>query len=416
MRPALRTTGWILVASLIVLLAGEVLRVYWIMPFPGSQRGQTLDLAYALHRAIWAIRIVAGAVAGAATARLLARGGRFARIATVAGVAGLGYVAYQANGPMSADVMFRQPGTLTFTSARELRTAGSPTLPANALVVGIELSHPQGATRSRAYPIRYLGYHHQVRDEVARQEVMVTYCTVCRSGRVYRPLVDGRVESFRLVGMDHWNAMFEDATTGSWWRQANGEAVTGPLAGKRLEEIPSRQMTWAAWSALHPETEVMNPDPEFAERYARMEGFDEGTNDSALTGRDPASWAEKSWVVGVVAGNQSRAFDWNELARDRIIADRVGDSPVLLLLGADGASFSVFEMRTERDSAELPLDLEPTADLSRFRDRTTGTIWSETGIALDGPDAGARLQPLAAYQEFWHSWRTFHPESTARRE
>jgi hypothetical protein len=94
----------------------------------------------------------------------------------------------------------------------------------------------------------------------------------------------------------------------------------------------------------------------------------------------------------------------------------VGVDPVLLLLGADGASFSAFEMRTGPGTPELALDLEPTADLSRFRDRTTGNHWSETGIALDGPNAGARLQPLAAYQEFWHSWRTFHPETTARRQ
>ena len=31
--------------------------------------------------------------------------------------------------------------------------------------------------------------------------------------------------------------MFEDATTGSWWRQANGEAVAGPLEGMTLPEV-----------------------------------------------------------------------------------------------------------------------------------------------------------------------------------
>ncbi len=42
MRTTVRTTGWILLAALLLLLTAEVLRVYWIMPFPGSQRGQTL--------------------------------------------------------------------------------------------------------------------------------------------------------------------------------------------------------------------------------------------------------------------------------------------------------------------------------------------------------------------------------------
>ena len=403
-----RAAGWIFACALLVLLAGEVLRIYWIMPFPGSQRGATLGFAYALHRAIWVLRIVAGAAALVAAAQLVARGGRVARIATIVGLIAIGVVAYEANGPMSADVMFRPPSSLTFSSARDLHAAQSPPLPPSALVVGLVLVDSDGVRHARAYPIRYIGYHHQVRDEVAGQPVLVTYCTVCRTGRVFRPVVRGKVESFRLVGMDHWNAMFEDATTGSWWRQATGEAVAGPLLGERLEEIPSHQMTWSAWAAAHPATDLMNPDPRFTERYEHMAGFDEGTNESRLTGRDPESWREKSWVVGVVAGGQARAFDWNDLVHQRALSDRVGDQDIVLLLAADGASFMAFEAPG--------LDLVPTADLSRFVDRDSGRAWTAAGIALDGAAGGADLQPLPAYQEFWHSWRTFHPETTARRD
>jgi hypothetical protein len=63
---------------------------------------------------------------------------------------------------------------------------------------------------------------------------MITYCTVCRTGRVFEPVVNGKFEKFRLVGMDHFNAMFEDVTTKSWWRQVTGEAITGKLKGQQL--------------------------------------------------------------------------------------------------------------------------------------------------------------------------------------
>lgn len=92
-----------------------------------------------------------------------------------------------------------------------------------------------------AYPIQFIGYHHQVRDTVGGQPVMVTYCTVCRTGRVFLPKVQGAAETFRLVGIDHFNAMLEDARTGTWWRQATGEAVGGPLRGEVLPEIASTQ-------------------------------------------------------------------------------------------------------------------------------------------------------------------------------
>lgn len=405
--PPRRTAGLIFAFALLALLAAEVLRVYWIMPFPGSQQGNTVDVAYALHRWIWGIRVLAGVAALWAAARLLARGRWLARGLAVLGLALAGFVAYQTNGPMSADVMFRQPTALTFA------TTGKGAVAPGALVVGVALADATGRTQARAYPIQLIGYHHQVRDVVAGQPVMVTYCTVCRTGRVFSPLVDGTADTFRLVGMDHWNAMFEDARTGSWWRQATGEAVTGPRKGERLAEIPSRQMTWAAWSALHPGSDVLQPDPQFAPRYARMEGFAEGTNESALTGRDARSWQRKSWVVGVLAGHAARAFDWNELVRERAINDQVGNLPALLLLGADGVSFHAFDARP--GGTHPRLELERTADPARFRDRASGATWNETGLALDGPHAGTRLTAVPAYQEFWHSWQTFRPATTARK-
>ena len=62
-----------------------------------------------------------------------------------------------------------------------------------------------------------------------------------RSWGRFGPEIDGTTEEFRLVGMDHFNAMFEDKTTGSWWRQATGEAVTGPRKGMALKEYPIYQ-------------------------------------------------------------------------------------------------------------------------------------------------------------------------------
>jgi hypothetical protein len=38
-----------------------------------------------------------------------------------------------------------------------------------------------------------------------------------------------------------------------------GEAVVGPLAGKRLSWMPSDVMTWKAWRGTHPETTVLKP-------------------------------------------------------------------------------------------------------------------------------------------------------------
>jgi hypothetical protein len=133
---------------------------------------------------------------------------------------------------------------------------------------------------ARAYPLMFIGYHHQVHDSVGGKDVLVTYCTVCRSGRVFSPLVDGTRERFRLVGMDSFNAMFEDETHGSWWRQATGAAVTGPRKGIRLVAIPSRQLTLREWLASHPASLVMQADASAvaADRYPKDDAFEKGTS------------------------------------------------------------------------------------------------------------------------------------------
>ncbi len=394
-----------------LVLAGlfEVLRIYWIMPFPGSQRGQTLGWAYFFDNWIWLFRLVVGAALLVGGARLWARGGWWVRVPALFACGLFAALAFQTNGPQSAEGMFRQPTVLSFSSATSARLAWDD------LVIGVELEGPDGSRKARAYPLRMIAHHHQVRDFVAGQAIMVTYCSVCRSGRVWSPVVDGKPDHFRLVGMDHWNAMFEDERTGTWWRQASGEAVIGPLRGRQLSEIPSVQMGWEAWKSLHPGTDALDPDPDFVAKYEGLEAFERGTISSSLLGRDTASWGEKSWVVGVVADGAARAFDWNELVREKVVRDQVGAIPVVLMLGADGTSFYAFDARPPFPPGAPPLALERTSHDSTFFDPLSHTHWTDSGFGLDDPYRGSRLTPLPAYQEFWHSWRTFNPATSARR-
>src|SRR5690606_5669593 len=231
------------------------------------------------------------------------------------------------NFKMAADQMFLAPRSLIMApwadNAVEL----------GRLVLGIEIDGD-----ARAYPIQFIGYHHQVTDTVAGQPVLVSYCTVCRTGRVFSPFVDGVQEEWRLVGMDQFDAMFEDRSTRSWWRQANGEALVGPRAGTVLTEWPSRQVTLAQWLALHPNSRIMQADPELQDRYSSSYAYEDGTSTSRLTGSDTTSWAEKSWVVGITVGGESRAYDWNRLRRERLINDELGGVPLVLVLASDEKS------------------------------------------------------------------------------
>ena len=41
---------FLLTLALLFLFAVEILRVYFIMPFPGSQRANTIDIAYFINK------------------------------------------------------------------------------------------------------------------------------------------------------------------------------------------------------------------------------------------------------------------------------------------------------------------------------------------------------------------------------
>jgi Protein of unknown function (DUF3179) len=263
------------------------------------------------------------------------------------------------------------------------------------IVIGVE---QQG--EARAYPIQYLGYHHQVRDTIAGKPIMVTYCTVCRTGRVFEPVVDGHAEQFRLVGMDHFNAMFEDQTTGSWWRQATGEAISGPLKGHILPEMPATQTGLAQWLALFPNSKIMQPDAAFQVEYDSMSNYEIGRRTGTLTRKDSVSWQPKSWVAGIVCGTASKAYDWNELQKAHIINDIIDNQPITIVLLSDNKSLFAFKRTTPDQQLQLSQNL--------LSDGTTA--YNLLGVSANA--AMPNLKHINVYQEYWHSWKTFHPNTT----
>lgn len=380
--------------GLVFLIIIEIARVYYIMPFPGSQVDEALDLAYFLHQNIWLLRAV-GIIVLIYPAVQLVRDKRMMYKATaIVLLVFWMIVVYAFNFRFLADKMFLEPKQVTLVGADQNKV--SP----DKLVLGITING-----KAKAYPIEIIGYHHQVRDTLAGTEVMITYCTVCRTGRVYEPVVNGKTELFRLVGMDHFNAMFEDASTGSWWRQVSGEAVAGSLKGQVLEEVPSQQMTLKMWLALYPGSLILQPDSAFKDRYAELEEYDEGTIEGMLEHTDSLSWNEKSWVVGVSLGLFSRAYDWNDLEKIRVVNDAIEGTPIALTLAADSLSFHVMSRIVQNDTLSFVFQDSIMID-SKYQ-----TQWTLGGRCVSGKYEGEQLPPIQAYQEFWHSWRTFHPST-----
>lgn len=365
------------------LILFEIANVYFIMPMPGSQQMNSIDLAYFLYSYRWVFRILFAVMLLVG----LIKSGWKRKWVPFIPVVFIAIVIYMTNFKMAADAMFRQPKQLIMARVSDNK------VDSNRLVIGVTING-----ESKAYPIQYIGYHHHVQDTLGGKPILVTYCTVCRTGRVYEPVINGKHETFRLVGMDHFNAMIEDAATKSWWRQATGEAITGKLKGTNLPELLSTQTSLAKWMKLHPQTLIMQADPSFVKQYDTSFRFENGKSKSKLTGTDSLSWKRKSWVIGIQIGKETKAYDWNKLKESRIIHDTLNQLPVLLILSMDHSSFFAFERPTANAKFTISND---TILLNGKRYQINGT----------GIDTNFNLKPLPAYQEFWHSWKIFHPQS-----
>jgi hypothetical protein len=92
----------------------------------------------------------------------------------------------------------------------------------------------------------------------------------------------------------------------------------------------------------------------------------------------------------------SKAYDWNRLRRERVVNDVIGETPVVVVLGADSLSYFAF--------------LRPDA-ATRFDARGDSIVAGGHAYAMSGNGAVGKLEPINASQEFWHSWRTFQPKT-----
>ena len=384
----------IAILGLLLLILFECARVYLIMPMPGSQNFDSIEIAYFLGSNKWIIRFIGYLMVSVPLVLILRNGIKKEKLIIGGLTAMYLIVFYVFTFQMEADKMFYQPTKVVTTSLSKNK------IPDNKLVIGVVID-----SVASAYPIQLIGYHHQVVDNINGHPIMVTYCTVCRTGRIYSLIVNGKQETFRLVGMDHFNAMFEDATTKSWWRQSTGECIAGPLKGYKLKEFKSEQLILSAWARIHPNTQILQPDPLFKEEFEQMDTYDKGISRGDLTKRDTASWKIKSWVLGIQDGANAKTYDWNQLTKQRIIQDSLPNNPIVILLENDTASFHAYSRIVNKEILIFHKKQDSIWDVN------TGSKWNYEGVCVDGKLKGNRLKSVRCYQEFLHSWEFFHPQS-----
>jgi len=279
---------------------------------------------------------------------------------------------------------------------------------------------------ARAYPLQILTHHEIVNDRMAGTAVAVTFCPLCYSALVFERTLDGEAVEFGVSGLlRRSDLVMYDRKTETLWQQLTGEAIVGDLTGQTLKQLPSQIVSFRQFGEVHPEGEVLSRDTGYNRSYGRnpYAGYDDIDNkpfayDGPIDDRLPPM--EK--VVAVSVGNVHKAYPHSKTEEERVIHDTIGEQP-LVVFHAPGAlsaldaariedsketgSTGVFDPRVEGRTLQFSY-----VDRGRFRDAETGSTWSVTGEAVDGPLAGTQLDRVQHGDYFAFAWLAFRPDAT----
>ncbi|MFW6069590.1 MAG: DUF3179 domain-containing protein [bacterium] len=272
------------------------------------------------------------------------------------------------------------------------------------LVIGLALEDD-----ARAYPVRLLSSHEIVNDVVGGRPVAVTWCPLCYSALVFDRVVE-RELTFGVSGyLFRNNLVMYDHQTNTLWSQILAQGIRGALKGETLELVPSQLMEWGQWKAQYPHTRVLS-----AERMGQEAGNVEdpyaGYYASDLAGITGSGGDDrlraKELVVGLVVDNQARAYPLSALKERTPINDALASVPVLLLYDREAEAVRVYSRRVDGQVLTF------VAGEGAVRDESSGSRWdASSGVALEGPLRGARLQRLSAPLVYWFAWSAIYPQT-----
>ena len=222
--------------------------------------------------------------------------------------------------------------------------------------------------------------------------------------------IDGLILTFHLAGINNQNFLMRDEETGTYWQQISGLAVSGPLAGRVLKLIPSDELTFALWKTEQPNGTVLKDAPAYASKYSRKDWDVRMRKAPTVLSYAQPGLAPRDLMLGIRAFGGARAFPYDAVLRQKLVQDRVGSEPVLLVVGPDEQSVRAFRVGG-------PQDFYRTLEGSTFflLDSATGSKWNFQGCATEGKATGTCLERVEVVKDYWFDWRHYNPATTVYR-
>ncbi len=223
---------------------------------------------------------------------------------------------------------------------------------------------------AKAYPIRILDHHEVVNDRYGDVSLSITFCPLCGSGMVFYAGSGDTTMNFGVSGLLYnSDVLLYDSATQSLWSQLMKTAVTGPLKGETLNQVPAQYTSWGHWREQYPDSLLLSTDTGFERDYSGelYSGYRQLPSVRFATNHQDLRLTAKEWVVGVTLDGASLAIPFTVLAAQQ-------EALTLALAG---------------ESIEIR--------------------WSQTGKTARAFGQDGREIPVTA--AYWFAWVAFHPKT-----
>lgn len=278
--------------------------------------------------------------------------------------------------------------------------------------------------KAKAYPLQILIWHEIVNDRIAGDPMLITFCPLCYSALVFNRKIEGETLEFGVSGfLRHSDLVMFDRKTETLWQQFTGKAIVGDYVGTTLKQIPSQIISFAQFTESYPNGEVLSKNTGYSRNYGAnpYTGYDDINNTPYFgAGNDDGRLPPMEKVIGVKVGDVTKAYPYSISKKEGIINDNVNNVD-LVVFHVDGAKSAmdagkISESREAGSTGVFKRTLNGQLlnfelDSGTIVDQQTGSSWSVTGKALDGPMKGKQLEPLKTGDYFAFAWTVFWPDT-----
>ena len=199
-----------------------------------------------------------------------------------------------------------------------------------------------------------------------------------------------------------------DEETGTWWQQVSGEAIQGPLKGRKLNGVLTDEVTFAVWKRENPNSRVLRPDERVSKNYEAANWEEEYEKLRVVVPVDANDQLKpRALIAGIVVNGKAVAYPVEELKKQRLIINAIDATPIFVVLGDDNKSVRAFERTV--DGRTMEFFVQANATPLQIVDAETGSTWDFSGIAISGVLAGKKLKPISVLKDFWFDWKIYHP-------